>query len=524
MLKRQKFPFSVFILILLLSTSFFILPSIGSSIFLSPDETAVAVAGRALSENGTFRVSSDLLQEYPWAHPRSWVTQNSYIVPVGFLGMPLIASGLWNLAREYGLALFTPLLVLSVLLPLWGFTRSFGRLGQTGAIVGWMTFPTVILYANRGLFPNLVVVCLTIWAAWLVQRPRSDIRGPTSLRIIIAGALAGLALIIRPVEAVWVLPWILVAYSTTKELKNKRTKEHIQSAIYFLIPLLIVCAIGAGLAWKTYGSPFAIGYQLRDTVTSSNVEQNFQLPTSSFQLPALPFGFHPRNVWFNVHSYIIEYLAPWFILAVVVLTLTWEDKRARIWIYLSAWTLAILALIYGQGLYQDHVQPNFVSLANSFLRYMIPIAAIGAISLGWFAGYLNKRFAKKGIVVALIITIILGAFGIWTAFARDDEGLLQNRVELVRYYSIRSQAQEWLDEGAIILSDRSDKIFFPAFHAVSPMPNEERVKELSETSGHDVALFIRTLDEERAEVWKDADLELVLLFTSGNEGLYLVQK
>lgn len=498
-----------------LSLPLFILPALGGRHFLSPDETAVAIFGARFAETGSFQIEQPLAKVFSWAHPRSFVAQNGQLLPVGFLGMPLVAAGLIKLFGFSALGFFTPLLVISAVFPLMSFVKKWGRLPQLAVAAGWLGFPTVILYANRGLFPNLVVVCLALHSAWLIWSQKNN------YSLALAGILAGAALLIRPIEIIWLMPWLLLAFNQS-ERQDKSLRANLRQAAIFLLPLLLLGALGAGLAWQTYGSPFISGYQLKDTpvsgalATAASAEQI----TQSFDWP---FGFHPRNVWFNVRSYLFYYLFPWSIIVIVALLLALSNKALRQHIYTAVWTAAVLILIYGQALYQDHVRLNNVSLANSFLRYLLPLSVIAAFALGFIVWRLKEKLRTPGRALGALCIALMVVFGFWTALARDDEGLLQNRIELTNYAVISDSAQAILPAGAIVLSDRSDKIFAADFLAVSPLPSPDKIKELAKSYEGEVAVFTRTLDDAHIQQWSEAGLLAVPLFNAGNETLYSVR-
>ncbi|MFH1078623.1 MAG: hypothetical protein V1745_05095 [Patescibacteria group bacterium] len=497
--------------VILLGVGFFMLSVSGGQVFLSPDETAVAVAGRFFAENGSFRILDPLLTGFPWLHPRSFVSTGEALVPVGFLGMPFLMAGIWKLFGDVGFVLFTPLLALSAVIPLWSATKRWGKTGQVATLVGWLTFPSVMLYANRGLFPNLPVLCLAIWASWATSR-----KGIAPL--VIAGFLTGLAAFIRPTELVWVGVWVGAAYFLTHPLKTTPLRRHARDIAMMAAPFVAVALVGAFLAWSTYDSPFTVGYQLRDPSTEAVVTTAAASQVSWFESWA--FGFHPRNVWHNATSYLVTFLFPWAMLALIGAVVAWKDKAERRWLFVAAWTVGILCCIYGQGIYQDHVKPDAVTLGNSFLRYLLPVSVIAVLALGKVASWIASTMGRAGFALAVLTIALTASLGIWTATVRDDEGLSQDRIELVRYAAIRADAADALDASTVILSDRSDKIFFPVFRAVTPMPTDDRIKTLSMTTP--VAVFIRTLDDVSRTTWADQGFALEPVIDAGNETLYRV--
>lgn len=536
--------FCLAILIFALAGAFFWLPSFGLDVYLSPDETANAAMAQQVSGLHTFLTrpitwtSSDMgpamLLEVPWLHPRSFVLHSTprgiAMVPVGFLGFPLLLGFIFKLFGSSSLLIFIPLLAISVLYPLWRLTERWGKWGQVAALIGWLTFPTVILYANRGLFSNLPLVCLLIWVIWLL-RDGDEHEAKNLWRYIIAGCLTGLAIIMRPPEILWILPLIVVCWSyrlsviaRTPPLARAGGRGNLskKTILFFLIPCLMLLAVGLFAHYQTYGSAFLSGYQLRDPVAPGSVTVSSSNVSSVSLWSAWPFGFHPRNVWFNARAYLSTFLWPWFLLSIGALVIEWKQRAHRRWIYVAVWTVAILAAVYGQAVYQDHIKPNQVSLANSYLRYLLPVSVVAVFSLARCVSWLLERWKGRGKMIAVMLMLAIGLFGLWNAFLRDDEGLIANAREITRYARIRQGAllDPRLTTG-VILSDRSDKIFFPAFTVASPMPPMSDIHRLMDEH-ISVAVFIRTLDDAARARWNEAGFDLQEMVSAGNETLYFL--
>lgn len=475
---RRLSGLSVFLFVLFAAESavFFVLPSLNIPIYLSPDETAVARMSRSFGEGLTMRIADPILREYPFIHPRSLVSQGDAMVPVGFLGLPILMGLIWSLFHEWGIVLLTPLLAMSAAYPLWRFSRKYGIIGQVVTVTTWLSFPTVILYANRGSFPNLPVVCLMLWAAWFIWEHRSWMRSAC------AGILFGFAMAIRPVEAVWTLPWMIVAWQMRPGGKDGKERTDV---VAFLFAAIFVLGCAFLIAWMTYGSPFVIGYSLRDPMMDV-ASATGPVPTV---LVGWPFGLHPRNIFFNIRAYFVGYLWPWALCAIVA-AVVWIKRGARAIPLLAGWTLVALCAMYAGTIYQDHVGLNVASLGNSFLRYTLPLVPFFSLSTGALAAWLGSRFSREhATTLALLATAFLFLCGTWTAVKRDDEGIEADARQLQSYATILSLAEEKLPPETIILSERSDKIFFPRFRVASPLPDEVSLLRLIHDGRYPLAFF-----------------------------------
>ena len=502
----------ILVIFLLIGATFFVLPLSESSVFTSPDETANAVAARAFAAKGDMRIEDPVLLDVSWLRPRSFVTQAGAMVPVGFLGFPMVIGFLKLIFGDSAIAFFVPLLALSAAFPLWRWMHRFGRTAQVVAVVTWLSFPTVVLYANRGLFADLPVVCFAMWSAYLLWDRR------VTWTSVLSGLFFGLAVAMRPIELPWLVAWIAGAWLT----RRNPTKDEKHDLAIFISSAFLPMIATAIIAWKTYGSPFAIGYFLRDSISgfiNPTATPDVRRATSFF----LPFGFHPRAMWFNVKSYLFGMWAPWTTIAIVAAIAFWKRRAARTHILLGIWTAGVGIFIYGQSIYQDHVGVNVLSSGNSFLRYLLPLSAIFALSAGALAGNVMEKYrSQRTRIIVATITFGLAYAGIGLALNGDDESILANATELQRYADIRDAAYQRFGPQTVILSDRSDKIFFPTFRVASPLPPFSKISSLVESAPATIALFSSTLDNKGIASWNEAGIELRPVFVNANQTMYVL--
>ena len=492
--------------------AFLVIPLVGSSVFLSPDETANAVSARSFGQFGTMRLEDPILRDRPWLHPRSFVTQGSAMVPVGFLGLSAIVGSLWRFCGDWILVLFTPLLVLSVVYPLWKWSKRFGPSAQTATVIIWLSYPGVILYANRGMFPNLANVCFMVWSVFALGQVRETKR--RALWLIGSGICFGLAAIIRPIELFWMLPWVILA-ATSWGKRMPSWREMRWDVLFWVIGVLPCMLLLLFINWKTYGSPFTVGYWLRDPVLNQAV--GTVSPSSLW-----PFGLHPRAVWFNIRSYALGYLGPWFAICLAGIVIAWKQRTYRPILLGGLWTFGVLALMYGEAIYQDHVGVNIISIGNSYVRYLLPLVPLIAMASAVCMDSFIRYAPRWGRVAGIAIVVAFLGVGNWMALTRDQEGALLSSVEVAHYQTIRQMTQGVFGQNAIILSERSDKIFFPSFRATSPLPSMANIRDLVLKAPTTVALFSSVLDSAHVVPWTEAGLVLRPVFQTQQQMMYVI--
>lgn len=518
------------------------LPSATHGVFASPDETAVAVVVRNLMETGRASQPELLAPDIPWLHPRSWMSAGPTLVPVGFLGWPLLLVPLVFVGGSFLLPWLGLLVIASSIYPVFRLFRL--RYDEQTAFLGTLllfSFPTVVLYANRGLFANAPQLALFAWWLFLLailSPSRQELlssrkKGAVSLGL---GMLTAIVLLLRPVESLWLLPWMgwwgRRVFSQT---------AHRSSALFWVACAGTLFLYGV-FVYRTYGSPFAIGYLLHDNPLVL-LEGQTLAPLSSTHPVAwswrdlLPYGFHPRHIWWNVSSFTRVLLWPWLVGLIFVWGLIASERGKRLvaWVcherwrnvvytatqppvLFGLWTLLVLLVVYGSGLYADHVRPGAVTVGNSFLRYFLPVVPLWVVA--FLEGWTRLTMGRCVFLLSRVLILFLIGMGLFTVLVKDDEGLLATRTELYRYTEIRAAAQRFFPPGSVILSDRSDKIFFPVLRAVSPLPaSEERIR-LTKRTDLMIGLFARPLSQADRDAWRVAGVSPEELQSFGRERLY----
>ena len=504
----------------ILTPLYLVLPLSEGPFLASPDETSNAEVIRQIAWYGRVSTPESLAVEFPWLHPRSFVSHGTSIVPVGFLGWPWILS-LFSLILGLAIApVLASLVAVSMAYPLFNLLEEkFGtRSAWLGTLVG-MSVPGMIVFGNRALFPQVPVLALGFWIVWLWSKFKSETRW---WPYAISGVLAALAFATRPTEMFWLVPWLMWAGWNLRPTR----KQLIATCVSFLIPLVILGVF----AQVSYGAFWKSGYALHDNPDAAAATSAMTAATSTGDQSAsflFPFGIHPTHIAWNVLHYFLELQWPWMIVLFAAgCLITWGayiewkkfgrlDPKTYAVPLLAFWTLFSLAAYYGHGLYSDNINGN-VTVANSFIRYLLPVGPL----VGLAAAFLFAQWKR----LAIPLAILLAVFGVWMGYVRDAEGVWTTRGELMRYADARTAAAQTFHPSDVILSERSDKIFFPAFRAVSPLPTPAQVRALSDAHPEiHIGLYVRPLAQAQSDAWRMAGFEPVELGVFGREKLYLLR-
>jgi hypothetical protein len=507
-------------LFLFLGLLYAALPSLGGGIFASPDETAHVVAAQSIADNFYAARAEPLAKDFPWMHPRSYVSVGFSIAPVGFLGWPALLA----LVQKLGLGFLQPwiglLILLSAVWPAYQFLKKFG---QEAAWVGTLivfTFPSVILYGNRSLFTSGIVFAGALWSTWVIRY--FSTRTISREWYMALGALCAFVVAVRPIEMIWILPWWLWA-GWYHRPSFGQWRGFITGAGLFFLPLLVI-------AKGTYGSWFGVGYALKDNSTAVlEAAQPYGMaqPIIAERPWWIPYGFSFRTLLWNGYSFFVKMLWPWAALIAlaklfVYTTFRWrrpEFTHARAPFWLMLWTTAVLFIIYGGGRYADHIRPDAVTIGNSFLRYLLPLTFFLGVAVAWLWRLASERFSvpKRWLWA---VCLFLVCMGVYKVYAADDEGILTTRRELVRYAEIRQETARHFSVEDVIVSARSDKIFFPQHRAVSPLPPAQELSRLARQTALKIGLFSRPLSQAEKDAWRAYGFDVQEIKAFGRERLY----
>lgn len=493
-------PFLLATACLALLASSFLLREEGAT-FISPDESANYFFAANFARTGTLEVFDPANLAFGDAlHPRSVVSINGFLMPGGFLGIPLLFGWLGSIFGVRTIPFWTPFLAVFAVFA-WDATarRWFGQhVGRISAIL-LALHPAWILYSARSLMPNVPFVCFLIFAAWfLTCRPVRTFAawiGDSSPRhawilaikraygdAIFAGLSLGMALMIRPSEIVWIAPCALaVLWWQRREVAPRVSLLFAAVAFLSLLTLLPIQNSLYGSPWKTaYTAGQVIPLSQGGTEGGAAVDVTLRARVESFLAPVFPFGIHPRVMWKEAVAYGPQLMWWLFALAVLGLVVVWrttpkEDRAARRgYVYVTAAVTAYLLVLYGSWSFHDNPDPTLITAGNSHVRYWLPVylllLPLCAAGLDWIARLAHTERLRTVTYVSLIL--VCAAFSAKVAVFEPYDGILTDRVVLRESSLIREGVLSRVEPQAVIVVDSADKFLWPYRHVLHPLRSD----------------------------------------------------
>lgn len=434
-------------------------PESGARILNSPDETAnFFFATRVAAVQPIFAPSGFGAETGGIVHPRSMAIHRGNLVPLSFLGLPLW----YGLAgRWVGTGTILWLTPLVAVLGAWAAYQIFREF--FGERVAWVAaallpvLPPWWYYSARGLFHNVPFTALLLAAGWAMV---SLYRHGRALDAGASGLALGLALTFRTVEAVWVLPLVVLVTFALRRRWRRTWWWLLIGFVVVWIPVLIQ-------QFATYGNPWQVGYLLPPAIDG-------QAETATAWLP---FGILPRRAAENAFRFTFG-LLPWIcwpaLLGAIIIIHSWRRQLpSRRWYVIGLGAVgAVLFGYYGSAYLTDNLDPRALTLGTSYVRYWLPwyVAALPLAIFGWqwITGYLpGGRFSHwcyRGLACVAVAVL-----SIQLTWREPMEGLGAVERAVAAGYAKRARVAAIVEDNAVIVAERSDKLFFPTYAVVSTL-------------------------------------------------------
>ncbi len=474
----------------LLFVSSLMLASVGH-VFVSPDENANAFFAQRFAQTGSLAVSEPLNSIADGRiHPRSMVVVSDRLVPGSFLGLPVLYGTLAAILGAWVLPLLTAVVAAVAVAAWYGIVRRV--YGQTIGVVAALllaTHPAWWYYASRGFMHNVLFASLLVFAAYmLVARPLfAHVRRPQSLRLFgdaaLAGCFIGMALFVRTSEIVWVLPLcVLVPALVIPRTAWRHGRAQMAAFVVFFG---LACVPFFAFNQATYGSPFETGYTVmtdsqRAIVATEGVVEALEVVGGKTETSFGSLDWSATKT--NTKLYLLG-LFWWLSLLCLVgvphvlpqkMETSIQIRNKRAYVFTMLFAAAILVPMYGSWVFFDNPDPSQVTIGNSHIRYWLPLfllsTPIAASGIVWIAHRVSSRRLRTAIIAIMVFLCAIAS--VQVAALGPQDGLVVAREGLENSRVIRSQTLDVIEDNAVIIVDRADKLFFPYRDVLYPLRDE----------------------------------------------------
>jgi len=439
-----------------------------ASKFTWPDETANYFFINNYISHSNFSVAEPLNQIADnLVKSRSFNVYNNNLVPGSFLGMILIYSLIGKIVGIGLIKFLTPLL--AVLAGLFFYKILLKVFEPKIAFLSGLLFfinPAWWYYANLSMLPNIAFLCFLIIGIYFLLQIDKEKKQKNWLVVILGSFFIALSLIIRTNEFIWILAaLIFLAIIYYKKLKWQYIGLFLLVCILVFVPIFYYNNL-------TYGSFYSFGYLRLDQGKTilEQVPAEFKISNSSIlnfiKFIFLPFGLQPKVILSNFYHYVYQ-LFWWMFLASVlggfVFLKKYHDKKHAVYFMLSLGVCLYLLAYYGSWVFVDQLTLALNKIGISYVRYFLPIYILSlpfaAIFIGWLINLFRNK--KLRIVLGLFLALTFLGLTINVVYLAGNDNLVKTKQNILDYTDINKKVLALTEANAVIISQRSDKIFFP---------------------------------------------------------------
>ncbi len=401
-------------------------------------------------------------------HTRSINVINGWLVPMTFLPGLLIFGLAFKLLGPLSILFLTPILAVATVFIIYQLFYRIWHDLDLSLLCALLLLPLApwLFFTNEAMLPVILFIFLLsfgLLGLFLFAEKKSN------LWFIIGSWLILCALAVRPTEILWVAVLLLLLWYFNYKLITK--KQIIIAALLFIFTALASLSLNKAV----YGSWWLFGYlNLQNNSLPTEFASGHRGLIGYLQVIILPFGWQTRLLLSNTWHYLVELMWPYYLLAL----LSWwylKDQvfnRQSLWFkYFIATSLVsiIILIYYANWDLADPLVKQYNTISISYVRYFLPIyILILPFVAKAILGLSNLKQKYLAVSWPLILVIILGIFSVRLAYYSPYDGLVANTANLQSYYRQFVRVQNYAPKHSVIITERSDKIFFPYYRVVVP--------------------------------------------------------
>lgn len=475
-------------------------------IFNWPDANANYFFVKLFTENNTLSFYEPLnIITDNILHTRSINVLNGSLVSMSWL-WPII---LWaSLAKIFGL--FTilwlnPILAIFSLYLVYAISQYlFKDKNLSILIAALLTFFAPWLYfANLVMLPSILIIFLYLLTVYLFMKSFSA-NGGNLITFSIASLIFSLGVLARPSEAIWLFSILLLSVYFNK---NKIKIQH-----YFVFSLIFLIFTGITLYFNklVYGSYFSFGY-LNLQKTADTIPVYAGISQFWYQI-FLPFGWQTKIFLKNIFYHFILLIWPYWLLVLTALIILRKkvfslDNIWKKYLIICLVVSCLLFIYYANWDIADQSVKQYNKISNSYVRYFLPLYILWLPIFAKSIQVLFKKYSYQSVII-----ILLSIFSLHLAFYAPFDGLLAQKKNIDIYYRQFKEVKKLVPADAIILTIKSDKIFFPEYSVIVPQGDLPLWPRIAKLLAQRPVFYVHDLSEtdllKEKSAAAQADIEL----------------
>lgn len=477
----------------------------------SPDETANYFFSKKFAEEGDLKYFEDASAlGGNIIMPRSLRSDDGWVKPVSFLGIILTYGGIGSVLGSFVIPFLTPFFAALGIIFFYLLIKRLFNNERIGLISAFLlaSFPVYIYYTVRSMFHNILFIVFCLIAFYLLSlalgspRPRGVFRelkrkffslkqeGQRWRQFIwtfLAGIFAGLAIITRMSELIWLIPAVgLIWLFYSRRFGFIKLFLFLAGIFLTFIPLIYYNSVLYDNPWRGGYNEMnrsleeigVVGEQLVTADYSTYLERTRDYGKTLFN-NIFYFGFDSKQSITMFENYVLKMFplftsVAFFGAFLLLLQNVSNFKKKYLAYFLAGIVLSIiLVFYYGSWLFNDNPDPDRFTIGNSYTRYWLPIYlflmplasfAIFKISQAFSAVIIrhenNFREIISGSVQSLIILVFV-VVGIRFVLFGSEEGLVYTYYNNLADKKTAQEVIALTEENSIIITQYYDKFLFP---------------------------------------------------------------
>ncbi len=486
-------------------------------VFNSPDETSNYFFAVNFAKNNSLSYQTNIDEKINFLiHPRSIAVNDNKLIPISFIGLPLIYGGI---AKIFGISIIrylTPIFaIIGIIFFFLLISKIFDK--RTGLISSLLLFinPAYWYYSNKLLMHNILFISLLIITFYLFI---ISVQKQKILYWILWGFTLGLTLLTRLSEFLWILfVFLIILILNRKKINYKKFIIGIIILFITITPMFYFNKINNGAYLK-----FSYTQNIDPNISSTIGEKNSIVRNAKNII--FPFGINIKNIIYIKYNFLLKLNWPFSLIlffSLVILFIKRKQLTHHEKIYILCWILIsfYILIYYGSMKITDDAIPNSVTIGSSYIRYLLPffVFAVPIIALA-----IQKLVQKNRKTTVLIVAFVILFLSSWSYDLVNSKGLnslenTSNNIE--KFKNLREKIIENTENNAIIFTNRFDKFIFPHRNVVylynTSILNYKHIKNFN-----NINIPIYYFDELKNKLESNDYVELKEIFIEDSYYLY----